>query len=159
MLILMILCLYLPLVYNIFNILLLTIMGLSPKKRRKASSGYEKLVLDIRPLLAARGIKNIFTFLKKNIGLPSTFAHALSTGKAYRITNQYMEQLCIGLNCTPNDLYLYTAEPEKTLAPNHALIALYQKDIYNQKILNSLKTMPIHQLKAFYEQLEGKGKD
>jgi DNA-binding Xre family transcriptional regulator len=132
-------------------------MGLLPKKRRKAKTGFEKLVLDVRPLLEARGVKNTFTFLKKNIGLPSTFAHALSTGKAYRITNQYMEQLCIGLNCTPNDLYIYTADPIKTLAPNHALIALYQKEIYNQKILNSLKTMPIHQLKAFYEQLEEGG--
>ena len=132
-------------------------MGLLPKKRRKASTGYEKLVLDVRPLLEARGVKNIFTYLKKNIGLPSTFAYALSTGKAYRITNQYMEQLCIGLNCTPNDLYLYTADPIKTLVPNHALTALYQKEIYNQKILNTLKTMPIQQLKAFYEQLNEAG--
>jgi DNA-binding Xre family transcriptional regulator len=128
-------------------------MGLLPKKRRKLSTGYEKLVLDVRPLLDARGVKNIFTYLKKTVRLPSTFAYALSTGKAYRISNQYMEQLCITLNCTPNDLYIYTADPDKTLAPNHALTPLHQKEIYNEKILNALKTMPIHELEAFYKQL------
>lgn len=123
----------------------------------KVKTGHEKLVLDVRPLLDARGIKTAFTYLKKTIGLPNAFAFALSKGKAYRISNHYMELLCSRLNCTPNDLYQYTADPATTLAPNHALVPLHRRELYNEKILQSLKTMPIEELKAFYEKLNEKG--
>ena len=129
------------------------LMAIHPKKRMKVKSGHERLVLDVRPLLAARGIVNVFTFLKKNIGLPNAFAHDLTHGRAYRISNLYLELLCTKLNCTPNDLFIFKEDPKQSIGEHHALAALYQNTL-NPTLLQKLKTLSPQELKAFYEQLD-----
>ena len=132
-------------------------MSIYRKKRMKPYTGYEKLVLDVRPLLAAKGITSAFTYLKKVVGLPINYAHNLSKGKAYQISNKYMEALCTTLNCTPNDLYQYTTPPTETVGANHALAALYKPTKDYNKLQEKLKGMNPQQLEQFYEGLEKEG--
>ena len=132
-------------------------MNIYPKKRKKPHTGHEKLVLDVRPILQAKGIVNMYSYLKKVVGLPPTYCTQLCTGKAYRITNQYIEALCTTLNCTPNHLYQYNTPPTDTIGTNHALAALYKPTTAYKKLQEKLKGMSPEQMEEFYEGLEKEG--
>ena len=128
-------------------------MPFPSKKRIKVNSGRAKLVLDVRPILEAKGIVNVYTYLNKVVGIPASYAHSLSKGEAYRISNDYLEKLCTKLNCTPNDLFIFKEDPKQSIGEHHALAALYQNTL-NPTLLQKLKTLSAQELKAFYEQLD-----
>jgi len=130
-------------------------MPIKPKKRSLAHTGREKLVLDVRPLLAAKGIANAYTYLHKVVGLPSSYAQQLSQGKAYQISNKYMEALCVTLNCTPNHLYHYTTPPNETIGTDHALAELYRPAKDTQALLKKIQGLKPEQLDKFYKDMEG----
>lgn len=129
-------------------------MSIQPKKRKMLHSGREKLMLDVRPMLIKKGITNAFTYLRKTVGLPANFCTQLCAGKVYRIPTQYLEQLCVTLNCTPNDLYIYKTPPQETLGENHALAKLYNPTAPNKDLLMRLKSMSPEELDAFYLSIE-----
>lgn len=90
------------------------------RKRSTITLPQSSLVLHLQPLLAARNITRPTAFLLK-LGINSNTAHKMLKGKAVQLNFEYMTQLCLHLNCTPNDLF---ALREMQLPPNHALQAL-----------------------------------
>ncbi|NQW42496.1 MAG: helix-turn-helix domain-containing protein [Bacteroidetes bacterium] len=129
-------------------------MNIYRKKRSQPNTGREKLVLDVRPLLAAKGIANGYTYLHKVVGLPTSYAKQLSQGKAYQISNKYMEALCVTLNCTPNHLYHYTTPPTETIGTDHALAELYRPSADYKGLLKKLEKMSPQELEEFYKGIE-----
>jgi len=118
-------------------------------------TGREKLVLDVRPLLNAKGITKHHSFLTKTVGLPYSFATSLCSGKAFRISNKYLEQICTIMHCTPNDLYHYTKDPTETIGKDHPLAALYNAHIETEDILALLKKMSPQEIKKLYAGMRG----
>ena len=75
------------------------------------------IVLDLMPVFKSRNIQYPFSFLT-DIGMSNTTASKMLKGEAVQINFTQLTKLCLGLNCTPNDIMAlrYLSIPE-----NHAL--------------------------------------
>ncbi|MGK4567044.1 helix-turn-helix domain-containing protein [Flavobacterium sp. 3HN19-14] len=96
------------------------------------------IVINIMPVLRARGVKFPDAYLKK-IGISSFSATKLLRGEAIQIGLNQITKLCFHLNCTPNDLF---ALRDMELPPKHALHAIE-------------KLKPVEEMKTVEEYLQG----
>jgi hypothetical protein len=103
------------------------------------------LSLHLHPIFKARGIARPYSFLVKS-GFTYHAAANLTSNRYSTINLAYIDKLCILLHCTPNDLLVYTPEPNQILADNHPLKRLSKQDA-ELNWLDSIKTLPIDQLK------------
>lgn len=84
------------------------------------------LKLNISRTLALKGIGLPFVYLQKN-GFKRTKAYSLAHGQNQKVDLYDIEQLCLKLNCTPNDLLEWSpSAPEDDIA-GHALQDLRRK--------------------------------
>lgn len=90
------------------------------KKRGKLSPSRSSIVLHLAPILQARNISNGYTYLTK-LGISNTSAVKMLDGRSVQINYKQLTALCMGLNCTPNDLF---ALRQMDLPSHHALNAL-----------------------------------
>jgi len=102
------------------------------------------LVFNPRRIFALRGVEKPTSFLVKQGIAPST---AIKFMKAYSsmFKTSYVEMICVGMNCTPNDLFDWHPDTKTTLAENHPLRALER----TEKIANIrelLHDMPVEKL-------------
>ena len=97
------------------------------------------IVINIIPVLRARGIKFPDAYLKK-IGISSFSTTKLLRGEAIQIGVNQITKLCFHLNCTPNDLF---ALRDLELPPKHALHAIE-------------KLKPVEEMKTVEESLREK---
>jgi len=81
------------------------------------------IYLNIKRLLDMRGIRQQFSYLVKNGFIGST-AHRFINGEERQIHLDHLERLCVLLNCSPNDLFGWTADKNMSVAENHPLQAL-----------------------------------
>ena len=103
------------------------------------------LTLNLIQLFKARGIERPYTFLVKagfSAHTATTIIH--NSTKVFRL--KHIELLCEKLNCTPNDILVWTPEKNKKLNDNHPLTKLKKNDT-NFDIHETLKTIPLEQLK------------
>jgi DNA-binding Xre family transcriptional regulator len=102
------------------------------------------LTLNLKPIFKARGIERPFTFLTK-AGFPSYTAHNLLNGKTISFQLRNIDKLCSLLNCTPNDLLLWTPNKNEKLPNDPPLTSLKNQNIdYNWQ--DTIKTLPLNQL-------------
>lgn len=90
------------------------------KKRGTLKPHKSSIVLDLKPILAARNILHPTAYLLK-IGINSNTANKMLKGEAVLVSLRQLTTLCQNLNCTPNDLM---ALREMDLHETHALHAL-----------------------------------
>ena len=90
------------------------------KKRGTLKPHKSSIVLDLKPILAARNILHPSAYLIK-IGINSNTANKMLKGEAVLVSLRQLTTLCQNLNCTPNDLL---ALREMDLPETHALHAL-----------------------------------
>jgi DNA-binding Xre family transcriptional regulator len=103
-----------------------------PKKRGKLTPAQSSIVLNLKPLLAARNISTPFAYLLK-LGISNVSAHKMLNNRSVQINFKQLTLLCQGLNCTPNELF---ALRKMNLAPTHALNALnIFEEKYNKKAI------------------------
>ncbi len=133
-------------------------MGINSKNKELRNTGKEKLVFDIRPILSSRGIKTVHSYLNKTVGLPNNLSSKLSKGQPCSMTNKYMEKLCVTLKCTPNDLYFYIEDPNKSIGFSHPLAQLYKLSQNESDVFNILKDMTPNELKEFHQYLKTRKK-
>ena len=62
------------------------------------------ILLNLKRIFKARGIEQPYKFLVKSGFVPFT-AHKYKNSKVEQIRLDHIEQLCILLNCTPNDIF------------------------------------------------------
>lgn len=84
------------------------------------------LILNIKRVLRLRGIEKHYNFLLGLNFVPST-AHNFLKGAVGQIKFEQLEQLCLALNCTPNDLFEWRPEANRAVADTHSLNNLKKK--------------------------------
>ncbi len=101
------------------------------------------LTLYLSPLLNARGIERPFAWLRKQ-GFTHNTAHRLL--KQPVVMNlAYLEKLCSLLQCTPNDLLLFTPSAHTPLPAAHPLNGLVKK-AEKENVAQQLRSLPLPQL-------------
>lgn len=85
------------------------------------------LKLDISRVLLLKGGMKPFTFLLK-LGFKRAKAFNVANNRNSSVALEDLEQICLRLNCTPNDVLEWSpSKPEDDIA-NHALQSIRRKD-------------------------------
>lgn len=115
------------------------------KKRGTLKPHKSSIVLDLKPILAARNILHPTAYLLK-IGINSNTANKMLKGEAVLVSLRQLTTLCQNLNCTPNDLM---ALREIDLPETHALHALkVQTQILPTTLTEWLKGKTLSEIEA-----------
>jgi DNA-binding Xre family transcriptional regulator len=91
--------------------------GIYKRKRSGIVIANSSIVLNLKPVFAARNIVHPYAYLLK-IGINTTTANKILKGEAIQLNFNQMTLLCVNLNCTPNDLF---ALREMSLPSHHEL--------------------------------------
>jgi DNA-binding Xre family transcriptional regulator len=91
--------------------------GIYKRKRSGIVIANSSIVLNLKPVFAARNIVHPYAYLLK-IGINTTTANKMLKGEAIQLNFNQMTLLCVNLNCTPNDLF---ALREMSLPSHHEL--------------------------------------
>jgi len=100
--------------------------------------------LDLYRIFEERGIENPHAFLRKN-GFTIHTTSRLLNNKLGSINYKKLEQLCMALNCTPDDIFKWSYKDESGLYKDHALQKLNRgkrKGLITQK----LKQLPLDKM-------------
>jgi len=94
------------------------------------------LALNLKRIFKARNIEQPYKYLVQNGFVPFT-AHKYKNGKVEQIRLDHIEQLCILLKCTPNDIFEWMPNDLLDDHPGHPLqhIRRREKKIEINKIL------------------------
>ncbi|GEC77591.1 hypothetical protein FAQ01_04610 [Flavobacterium aquatile] len=109
------------------------------------------IVLNLEPIMATRNIKTKYTYLRKN-GVSGNAAQRMLNGTLTQLTFSQLTSLCVGLNCTPNDIL---ATRDLALPDHHALQSL--KKFEPEKVVsitNWLANKTIEEIEAIMKNNE-----
>lgn len=110
------------------------------------------LKLNINTLAKARGIKNLTAHLT-NFGFTYQPAFRLASGKIKSLPIRNIEKLCLALNCTPNDLFIFQPQSNEPIPENHPLKPLIPVSQHID-LTNFADEIPISKLHEFSQKLE-----
>ncbi|WP_320054084.1 helix-turn-helix transcriptional regulator [uncultured Acetobacteroides sp.] len=85
------------------------------------------LKLDISRVLLLKGGSKPFTFLLK-LGYKRAKAFNMANNRNSSVALHDLEQICLRLNCTPNDVLEWTPSKSEDDIANHALQSIRRKD-------------------------------
>jgi DNA-binding Xre family transcriptional regulator len=104
------------------------------------------LRFQLNSIFKARGIQRPHTFLVK-AGIASQTASRILNNDTHVFRLKHVEIICEKLNCTPNDLLVWTPKNDNPLSETHELNKLksHLANTGNQ-LQSMLKTMPLEQL-------------
>ena len=100
---------------------------------------------------AARGIAKPYSFMVKN-GFAPTAASKLAKGDVEYIKLDYLETLSTLLNCTPNDLLVWTPDSRSEDKTNHPLQEIRQNGSLN--LTEALRGLSMEKLKEIESALQ-----
>jgi DNA-binding Xre family transcriptional regulator len=103
---------------------------------------------NLQRIMTLRGIEEPVPFLVAH-GVNYFTARRMLNTPDYRISVEQLEHLCDILNCTPNDVYLFT--PSAKTPANHSLRSLCHKEV---NVLPSLRNLSPSQVEALAQQLQ-----
>lgn len=103
------------------------------------------LTLDLKPIFAARGIDQPYSFLVKN-GFSHNISQKLTSGKVAVMNINYMEKLCQLLWCTPNDLFHWQPAQGTMVTDSHPLLPLTKRPAAEMNFRNAMKRVPLYKL-------------
>ena len=112
------------------------------------------LQLDLYRIFEDKGIDNPHYFLKKN-GFTSHTTSRLLNNKVDSISFRHMEQICLLLNCSIDDLFLWTNEDMTGIYKDHVIQKL-KRGQRKGNIINSLKKLPpdkLNEVRNYIEQI------
>ena len=115
------------------------------------------LSLNLKPIFAARGIEKPYTYLVK-AGFPAYTAHNLLSAKTVTFHLRNIDKLCTLLNCTPNDLLVWTPNRNEKLADSHPITRLKKQDT-DLNWQDTIKTVPLDQLGEIVKIINGHKKN
>lgn len=111
------------------------------------------LHLNLKKLFRARGIEKPYTFLVKSGFVPFT-AHKYKTGEVDQIRLNHIEQLCISLNCTPNDIFEWQPNDLLDDRRDHPLQAIRRKEkkLEINRLLSKISLSDLEEVHNLLEQ-------
>lgn len=110
------------------------------------------LKLNIHSLLEQRGIKEPNAHLMK-FGFTKHTASWLLTRNIKSLPIHSIEKLCLALNCTPSDLFIFQPQANEPVPENHPLKSLIPKS-EPVNLTNIANEIPIAKLPEFSKKLE-----
>lgn len=111
------------------------------------------LSLNLQPIFKARGIEKPYSYLV-SAGFPSYTAHNLLNAKTVSFRLRHVDKLCSLLNCTPNDLLVWTPNAKDKLPDAHPLTRLKKQDT-DLNWQDTIKTIPLEQLGEIVKIING----
>lgn len=102
------------------------------------------IYLDLKQIFEDKGINNPNHFLWKN-GFTRHTAHNLLNNKTVGISFKHLEQLCLLLNCSPNELLTWHNTDKTKNLQNHSLQIL-KKERSKGNINQTLQQLPVNKL-------------
>ena len=113
------------------------------------------LYLDLRRILNDKGIEKHNTFLQK-LGIPAYTASKLLHNNVTSVNLTYISRICVGLNCTPAELFTWKDDARDTLPAGHALqkLKLPENKSSIAGRIRQLAPEQMEQLKDYLENLE-----
>jgi DNA-binding Xre family transcriptional regulator len=102
------------------------------------------LTLNLKPIFKARGIEKPYSYLV-SAGFPSYTAHNLLNAKTVTFRLSHIDKLCTLLNCTPNDLLVWTPNRNEKFANDHPVTRLKNQNT-DLNWQDTIKTIPFDQL-------------
>lgn len=102
------------------------------------------LQFSIERVCTARGIPKPYKFLVRNGFLPTT-ATKLAKGDVEYLRVEYLERLCVLLNCVPNDLFEWIPDSRAEDRPDHPLYSIRQTEKLD--FAETLKNLPMSKLR------------
>jgi DNA-binding Xre family transcriptional regulator len=111
------------------------------------------MIFNPNRMFALRGIDKPYRFLVNN-GFGSTTASDLINIRKPLVRTEYLERLCLLLNCTPNDLYEWKPDNNVSIAENHPLKALEKAEMPPQ-MSELIKDIPVEKLSEVQNMLRG----
>lgn len=84
------------------------------------------IYINLKRVMRLRGVDNHYKMLVK-LGFAPVTAKNFIEGAVWRINFEHLEQLCVALNCTPNDLLEWQPDAGQNLSETHSLNALQRK--------------------------------
>jgi DNA-binding Xre family transcriptional regulator len=102
------------------------------------------LSLNLKPIFKARGIEKPYSFLVKE-GFPSYTAHNLLNGKSISFHLRNIDKLCTLLSCTPDNLFVWTPNPNEKLANDHPITRLKKRNT-DLNWQDTIKSVPLDDL-------------
>jgi DNA-binding Xre family transcriptional regulator len=113
----------------------------------------DMLQLNLNRIFKARGIEQPYKFLVKGGFVPFT-AHKYKNGKVEQIRLDHIEQLCILLNCTPNEIFEWAPKDLLEDRFDHPLQAIRRRE-KKIDIAKLLAKMPLAKLEEVEQYLSG----
>lgn len=111
------------------------------------------LVLNLNRIMNLRGIERVYSFLSAN-GFVHSTAWKMDNGKLSSIKINQIGQLCVLLNCTPNDLFDWKPDQKNPIGEDHALNTLVKEEI-SLDLKKLLKDIPVEKLGEVENLLKG----
>ncbi len=112
------------------------------------------LSLNLQRIFKARGIEHPYRFLVKGGFVPFT-AHKYKNNKVEQIRLDHIEQLCILLNCTPNEIFEWIPNDLLDDRMDHPLqsIRRREKKIDINKMLSKLSIQKLEEVERMIAQV------
>lgn len=95
-------------------------------------------------MFSLRGIQKTTGFLV-NLGMDYSTASRFLKSKSRFVKVSDIEKLCVALNCTPNDLFIWTPDEKTVLPGGHSLNAL-NRDGKVKNLQQMVKDIPSDKL-------------
>ena len=95
---------------------------INKKKRGNLTPHHSSIVLNLKPVFAARNIKHPTAYLIK-IGINNSTVAKMLRGDAVQVNFRQLTTMCLNLKCTPNELFALRDMP---LPADHPLQELRQ---------------------------------
>ena len=107
------------------------------------------LYFNLPRLLRQKGIVKPFSYFL-SLGYSRTTASKMATNQVISFTVSKLEQYCIEMNCTPNDLFDYHPNSSSNIGGDHPLNELIRDDVTNEinALLHNLPMKKIKELAA-----------
>lgn len=99
-----------------------------------------------------KGIHAPLTWMKRR-GIPDRAARQLLKGTGFRINYSYIEILCVGLQCTPDDLFMWEPNAGEMISANHPLEKLRGENNMPD-VTSALRELTVEQIKLLEERIK-----
>lgn len=103
------------------------------------------LTFQLKELLERKGYKPNAQVLR-NLGFSYTTAYKMLNGEVSSVNFKHLEELCIFLNCTPNDLYRFVPENPLQVPRAHSLWQIRKNEEHLENPADIVKRMNPEQL-------------
>ncbi|MFA6597092.1 MAG: helix-turn-helix transcriptional regulator [Ignavibacteriaceae bacterium] len=109
------------------------------------------LTYNLKKLFKLRGITTPASFLMKN-GFGKQAAYRITGNRFNALQPEYLEKLCIALNCTPNDLMEW--EPNKNIEKPEILGLNKLRPVPVGDLRHFANDIPVEKMSEFISQVE-----